>query len=111
MHTEPIRILIKYCGGCNPTIDRVKIVKLLMEKLKDDAKVTSSRNNVDIVLLICGCPTSCINEPNFAEKKDLIIVSGAGIDYTPVEEAKIPDLLAQEIKNLQKKRAKIKILS
>lgn len=102
MSSEPIRILIKYCGGCNPTIDRVNIVKLLLAKLEGTIKVVSGESDVtDVVLFVCGCPTSCIIKSGFTGTGNMIIVSGAGVDYMPMDEVKIPDFLAQKIKNLK----------
>ena len=102
MSHEPVKILIKYCGGCNPTIDRVNLVKLLLAKLKGAVKIASSENDVaDIVLFVCGCPTSCIIKSGFTGTGNMIVVSGAGVDYVPMDEVKIPDFLSQKIKNLK----------
>jgi len=99
---EPIRIIIKYCGGCNPTIDRVNLVKLLLEKLKGVITIASDESDVaDVVLFVCGCPTSCIIKSGFTGTGNIIIVSGAGVDYMPLDEVKIPDFLAQKIKSLK----------
>ncbi len=54
-----IRIGVKYCGGCNPTYDRVQLVEILKKKLSGLAEVVSADNGVDLVLAIQGCEIAC----------------------------------------------------
>jgi hypothetical protein len=57
---------IRYCGGCNPQIDRSAIIKNLkkkLEKMSIEADFTTDRQAaVDIVLLINGCIHACLEE-------------------------------------------------
>ena len=54
-----IRIRVKYCGGCNPTYDRVQLGENLKKKLSGMAELVSADNRVDLVLAIQGCETAC----------------------------------------------------
>jgi hypothetical protein len=57
---------LRYCGGCNPQIDRSAIIKNLKKKLKKmsiEADLTTDKQTtVDIVLLINGCMHACLEE-------------------------------------------------
>lgn len=105
MHLDSFKVLIKYCGGCNPLIDRVKIVRLLMDRLKGDIQAVSSETDTaDIVLLVCGCPTCCADTSELTEKGlNKIVISGPGVDYVSMNENNIVGFLIQKIKDLKQK--------
>ena len=54
-----IRIGVKYCGGCNPTYDRVQLVEIVKKKLSGLAEVVGADEDIDLVLAIQGCETAC----------------------------------------------------
>ncbi|GHS94293.1 hypothetical protein AGMMS50276_06600 [Synergistales bacterium] len=53
------RVFVKYCGGCNPSYDRVAFVERLGRELKDAEIVYSDSGGSDFVLIVCGCPVKC----------------------------------------------------
>jgi hypothetical protein len=60
---EKKRIGIKYCGGCNPSYERVKMIQQLESLLKD--RFIFSRHNqqdFDILVLVNGCPRACADK-------------------------------------------------
>ena len=105
MFFAPIKILIKYCGGCNPTLDRVKTVKILLHKLKDKVQVVSKDDDIiDVMLIVCGCPTACIDTSELTEKTVFkIVINGLGVDYTQMDETEISDFVTQKIESLIEK--------
>lgn len=59
----PMRIGIKYCGGCNPFYDRKAEVEKLERNLKDIRfEPVQPGESYDRVLLVCGCPRACIRK-------------------------------------------------
>jgi len=57
-----LRIGVKYCGGCNPSYDRVALVKRMEKTLVKKAEFISfQEENVDLVLVVCGCETGCVD--------------------------------------------------
>ena len=59
------RVGVKYCGGCNPTYDRVKRVEVLMGALKDRIEVVSYEEApFDLLLIVNGCPKACADRKN-----------------------------------------------
>ncbi len=65
---------IKYCGGCNPKYNRIDLVKNLMNEY-NDAIFETARDNVfyDLVIVICGCSSSCVNHEKLIGKRKKII--------------------------------------
>lgn len=54
------KIGIKYCGGCNPTYERVEMVERVQSRLKDRFLfLRYDQQNLDVLVLINGCPRSC----------------------------------------------------
>jgi hypothetical protein len=55
------RIAIRYCGGCNPTYERVAAVERLVAAAGDRVRLVGHDDPcVDGVLVVCGCPTACM---------------------------------------------------
>jgi hypothetical protein len=57
------KIGIKYCGGCNPTYERVEMVERVQSRLEDRFLfLRHDRQDLDVLVLINGCPRSCATE-------------------------------------------------
>ena len=62
-----IKVGIKYCGGCNPTYDRVAAVKEMEERLRSRAELISWHDeSADAVVIVAGCAASCVDGEPFA---------------------------------------------
>jgi len=74
---------IKFCGGCNPLIERSEVANELKSILPEGFTFDSDdpSRRWDIGILICGCPTACADRP---EHRSLaaawILVSGPMVD-------------------------------
>jgi len=97
---------IRYCGGCNPQIDRSKVIENLKEALKEKGMgvdfTTDRQRAVDIVLLINGCMHACLEE-EYLRKDDtpqFISVKGEMVDSQYVKEYHIPEFLIKTIVDL-----------
>jgi hypothetical protein len=98
---------IKYCGGCNPLIDRQGLVreieKLLRPGLLLVMEMTTSL--CEIGILVCGCPIACADRPDVRGIfEHWIRVGGPTIDLDSVEEDKMASVIVEKIKLLQSKR-------
>ena len=100
---RPLTIRIKYCGGCNPEIDRRAVVKRLEEfflsnNLNVEFDFNSNRNN-DLLILVNGCPHACLEEDelNSSTTTPCFSIQGATIDYRPVTEEELPQILYEKI--------------
>jgi len=97
---------LRYCGGCNPQIDRSKVIENLKEGLKKartEVDFTTDRQRaVDIVLLINGCIHACLEEKYLREgdSRHFISVKGEMVDGQYVKEDHIPEILIKKILDL-----------
>jgi 3-hydroxyacyl-[acyl-carrier-protein] dehydratase len=97
---------IKYCGGCNPLIDRAKLVREIGKLLPPEYSLTTDRssNPWDIGIVICGCPTACADMPNVKGlARKWIIVAGKSIDLDNILEEKLAAIVVRKIQHLQDK--------
>lgn len=54
------QVALKYCGGCDPTFDRVAYFKRVRDAARDSIQwVAPEDPNVEVVFVICGCDTAC----------------------------------------------------
>ncbi len=55
-----MKLLVKYCGGCNSSYDRVKFFERLLMDLAS-AEIAQNSDDADFVLVLCGCPAICVS--------------------------------------------------
>lgn len=56
----PAVIAIKYCGGCDPSFDRVAVFNEIKERLGKKIEWVLAGDYSDVpVLVMCGCATAC----------------------------------------------------
>ncbi len=92
---------IKYCGGCNPVIDRENLVQEIKKLLPPEFILANSQTNKqwDIGILVCGCLTACADKPDFKKlAKKWIIVAGDSVDLKSAPAEKLADIIAAQIK-------------
>ena len=101
-----LKVRVRYCGGCNPEIDRVGLVEELQQELARvsiKAKlVRQDEENPDLVLLVNGCRHACLNEnPAPREHTQLTIsVKGKMVEDQNVREADMPHFIARTISRI-----------
>jgi len=94
---------IRYCGGCNPQIDRTGLVERLREEMRKrdlDVAFTTDRDRVtDLILLVNGCIHGCLEEEfrRTGKQAPYVSVKGEMVGDTYMAEKDIPPFLAQEI--------------
>jgi len=94
---------VRYCGGCNPQIDRLRVIRDLREGLKKmGLKVdltTDKESPVDMVLLINGCMHACLEGEYLGSDPDHrpISVRGQMVDDKYIKEDYIPGTLIKRI--------------
>ena len=101
-----MQILLKYCGGCNPDINRSKIVDEVKRGLPPDINLVSKvlSEPADLGIMMSGCPSSCLNRDEILQlAKQWIIVSGNYVNYFPVDNDKLAAYIIQKILDYQEK--------
>ena len=67
MSDRVVRIVVKYCGGCNPQYDRVDLVRRVQERCKDIARFIPAGEEVgDALMVIHGCHVQCAETADFS---------------------------------------------
>ncbi|MEJ2023515.1 MAG: hypothetical protein P8Y00_00570 [Deltaproteobacteria bacterium] len=88
------RIGVKYCGGCNPSYDRVALVKRMERDLSDEAEFFPfEARALDLILVVCGCETACVETSRFK-----------GIPVRVIEGALDGEAVAEKIKEQGRNR-------
>jgi hypothetical protein len=95
---------VKYCGGCNPLIDRAKLVQEIGKLLPPEYSLTTdqSSNTWDVGILVCGCKTACADKSEFKIlARTWIIVAGSSVDLGNASEEKLADVVVRKMKKLK----------
>ena len=71
------RLAIKFCGGCNPVIERGEVARKIREELAG-ARWVSWEGESDLLVVINGCPTACAEREEICKnsKANLVIQPG-----------------------------------
>jgi hypothetical protein len=57
-----MKIGLKFCGGCNPAYDRLRLADRLRERFGDKVEwVSHESRDADRVVVIAGCATACVD--------------------------------------------------
>jgi hypothetical protein len=78
---------VKYCGGCNPRIDRKALAARIEQLLPPGCRLEtlSSPGPGEVAVLICGCPVACVDRPEVRRlARHWVRVGGATVDSEPV---------------------------
>lgn len=69
-----LRIGVKYCGGCSAQFDRVALVENISKHLSGKAVfVSHTEEDVDLILVVAGCQSACVDLSPFKKKEVFII--------------------------------------
>jgi len=69
------KVAVKYCGGCNPTFDRKKIVSQIEKKFEIKTELYNENGIPDILLIVNGCKSECIDISQYKSKKITILIN------------------------------------
>lgn len=70
---KKIYVGLKYCGGCSAQFDRVALVDEIKNRLPQDVVLIPVSDNVDLILIVAGCESACVNTSQFGDKEIFII--------------------------------------
>jgi hypothetical protein len=103
MEVELFTIRVRYCGGCNPEIDRGSLVSRLKGIIQAEGirAEFGKDGEADWVLLVNGCPRACLEEelPHDAKPLRCISVEGSHLDHRPVAEDELPQAMWETIRS------------
>lgn len=100
-NSRSIKIALKYCGCCNPQVDLSGIARYLSEVIQERGNlqlVPLSEDDVDVVVILCGCPRSCGGKAEVkARAKRSLTIAGASVDGRPVPQAELLTAAKREL--------------
>jgi hypothetical protein len=71
------KIGVKYCGGCNPTYERVEIIEKVQFRLGDQLFFCQvGDEQVEAMVLVSGCPRACASQSLNQEQKTCFSMTG-----------------------------------
>ncbi len=95
-----VRVGFKFCGNCNPGIDAKAIYKEIAENINKSGCmdiVTKNDQELDVLIVISGCPIDCAERPQNAIR--IISVAGESVDFVNCLPEKIAGVVLQKLKN------------
>ncbi|MCJ8500346.1 YybH family protein [Desulfatitalea alkaliphila] len=102
---RPLRIGLKYCGGCRPNYDRVALARHIADRLGPGTVFESPRGaDLDLVVAIHGCPTACAD---LSDCRAPTVLSVTGIAEAERVIARILTLTARKESDMQLSREAI----
>jgi hypothetical protein len=94
---------IKYCGGCNPVIDRVSLVQEIEKLLPPDHSIVNDESSTqwDIVIFVCGCHSACADRQELRRlARHWFLIAGQTIDQSMMPENELACAIVHKIKSL-----------
>jgi len=91
---------VKYCGGCNPQIDRSGLVEEIERSLPPEFRLSTDRqaHPWETAILVCGCPIACADRPEVRSlARNWIRVGGATIDLESVPTDRMAEIIIKKI--------------
>lgn len=86
------RAAVKYCGGCNPRIDRENPARalaragaLLVYPGRD------AEDKADFILIINGCETGCVSPEEYPGYRHTLVVRGESLNGRHCPESDLPE--------------------
>lgn len=105
---------MKYCGGCNPVIERTQVVEKvenLLREMKPDWKLAPvSAGSFDLLVLVNGCSVACTEEQFKDTGFPVLRVAGELLEGIKTSEQELPgkcvELILQRLNQNERERIK-----
>jgi hypothetical protein len=69
-----MRVGLKYCGGCNPSFERVEYVREIQKTAGRRIEwVPLDAGGFTAILLVCGCDKQCVEMAEYEETRHRVI--------------------------------------
>ncbi len=76
-----MKIGVKYCGGCNPSFDRIAAAEKIKDKFKEEAEFVSYTDpDAEFIIVLMGCGSACADLSGIDESRIIIVNSEADAD-------------------------------
>lgn len=93
-----MKLRIKYCGGCNPLIERTQVAKKAIDILRKSVEVAIVESEADVGIIVAGCEVACVDKSEFEDQaKQWVVVGGNLVDHRAYPTHQLPEIIAQKI--------------
>jgi hypothetical protein len=75
----PPRLAMKFCGGCNPTIERSAVARAIREDLPLTIQWVSADEETDLLIILNGCLSACADRPEVCKKGSEVLNISPGM--------------------------------
>jgi sulfite reductase beta subunit-like hemoprotein len=99
-NSRKVKVALKYCGSCNPRVDLSRIARHLAKVAEErgDFQLVPLSENIDVVVILCGCPRACGNKEEVrARAKRSLVTAGESVNRRAVPETQLPTVVEQEL--------------
>jgi len=73
------RVGIKFCGGCNPVVERGLVAQRIRGELEEEACWVSGEEETDFLLIVNGCRTACADTAEVRSGLPVVVVAGESV--------------------------------
>ncbi|MEG6584783.1 hypothetical protein [Dendrosporobacter sp. 1207_IL3150] len=90
---------IKFCGGCNPRIDRRRLAKEIEDYLNaHGVRVVYNSTEADFIICISGCTASCARQ-GIEYDKPAALIAGESVDDLAVGEKSLSSIVINKVRD------------
>ena len=89
---------IKFCGGCNPRIDRVGVAEAIKKRLIElGITVVYNNSDADFIVYLSGCSSSCAARYSPVDKPS-VEIAGVAVNGVAASEESLSDLVIEKVR-------------
>ncbi|NLU50888.1 MAG: hypothetical protein GXX09_10905 [Syntrophomonadaceae bacterium] len=93
-----MKLRIKFCGGCNPIINRSKLVKAIKDELGRAVNFEIVEQQADVGLIVGGCPVCCVNLSQIEDQaRHWVVVGGYLLDHKQIPVDQLPQKVTEKL--------------
>ena len=94
-----MKTCIRFCGGCNPRIDRVKVAAEIKSQLEDwGIEVVYNKPEADFFVYISGCQASCASK-QIEYGQECAIIAGCSMNAKAVAEEHLSASVIEKVRD------------
>ena len=97
-NNNPSRVSIKFCGGCNPRIDRGRLAYEIGKRLIPDGyELVYNSLDASFVVFLSGCNANCAL-PKTETEMPHVVVAANTVDSLAVDEKELAGRIIEQVR-------------
>ena len=100
---NPVRVGVKFCGNCNPQVFGGELFRQVIRSIEcaaDIEFVTLDSRDMEVMLIINGCPAACADRPkgDYAE----IVVTPESVNFEQCRKEEVGGEVVKHLRGLMR---------